>query len=256
VQEVYLDGQPVNGQGQQRICPCEKTTYTLHVITQNGQPEDRQVTVDVYGTCDAPPELPSDVVIEFWSDAPYVDAGQCTTVRWDVSGVDKVFLDDQPVVGQGSEKVCLCEPETYTLHVVKRDGKTEDRQVTVDVYGACETSPEVTVIFRPKHGSVKAGECTYLVWDVQGVKGVYLDDEPVEGSGRRQVCPCEPQTYTLTVIGPDGSAEDYHTSVDVSGSCQTSTQPQAIDPQVIQPIVPILPPLRFIPLETAEPILY
>jgi len=78
-------------------------------------------------------------VINFWSDAPYVNAGQCTTLHWDVEGVREVYLNGNPVAGQGSQQVCLCEAATYTLHVVKLDGSTEDRQVFIDVYGSCET---------------------------------------------------------------------------------------------------------------------
>jgi hypothetical protein len=80
-----------------------------------------------------------ETVINFWSDAPYVNAGQCTTLHWDVKGVREVYLNGGPVAGQGSQQVCLCEAATYTLHVVKLDGSTEDRQVFIDVYGSCET---------------------------------------------------------------------------------------------------------------------
>ena len=41
------------------------------------------------------------------------------------------------MTGQGSRKVCLCAPETYTLHVVKRDGSSEYRKLTVKVRGVC-----------------------------------------------------------------------------------------------------------------------
>jgi hypothetical protein len=80
-----------------------------------------------------------ETVINFWSDAPYVNAGQCTTLHWAVEGVREVYLNGSPVAGQGSQQVCLCEAATYTLHVVKLDGSTEDRQVFIDVYGSCET---------------------------------------------------------------------------------------------------------------------
>ena len=41
------------------------------------------------------------------------------------------------MTGQGSRKVCLCAPETDTLHVVKRDGSSEYRKLTVKVRGVC-----------------------------------------------------------------------------------------------------------------------
>lgn len=143
VSAVYLDGQPVIGQGQQQVCPCERTTYTLRVVKQDGQAVDQPLAVDVYGACATvtiPP--PTKVEIEFSSDAPYVNAGSCTTLRWRVEGVREVYLDDEPVVGQGSKQVCPCAPETHTLHVIKRDGQTVDRALNIGVYGKCETKPD------------------------------------------------------------------------------------------------------------------
>jgi len=46
VREVYLDGEGVAGQGSRRVCPERDTTYTLRVITYNGE-EIRQVTITV-----------------------------------------------------------------------------------------------------------------------------------------------------------------------------------------------------------------
>lgn len=86
-----------------------------------------------------PPPPPPGVTIQFWSDAPYVNAGQCTMLRWNVEGVREVYLNGSPVAGGGSQQICLCQATTYTLHVVKVDGSTEDRQVFIDVYGSCET---------------------------------------------------------------------------------------------------------------------
>jgi hypothetical protein len=80
-----------------------------------------------------------ETAINFWSDAPYVNAGQCTTLHWAVEGVQAVYLNGSPVTGQGEQQACLCQATTYTLHVVKMDSSTEDRQVFIDVYGSCET---------------------------------------------------------------------------------------------------------------------
>ena len=60
-------------------------------------------------------------------------------LHWQVEGVREVYLDGSPVAGYGDQQVCLCEATTYTLHVVKLDNSTEDRQVFIDVYGSCET---------------------------------------------------------------------------------------------------------------------
>jgi len=64
-------------------------------------------------TAVAPPPPAS---INFRSDAPYVNGGSCTTLRWDVDNVRAVALDGQGVVGHSSRQVCPCQQTTYTLN--------------------------------------------------------------------------------------------------------------------------------------------
>ncbi|MFB0534816.1 MAG: CARDB domain-containing protein [Anaerolineae bacterium] len=118
------------------------TAHTPTPTPTGAQPPTPTYTATPYRPTATPtptPPPPSEVVINFWSDAPYVNAGQCTTLHWDVKEVREVYLNGGPVAGQGDQQVCLCEAATYTLHVVKLDGSTEDRQVFIDVYGSCET---------------------------------------------------------------------------------------------------------------------
>lgn len=61
MQAIYLDGQGVTGQGSKQVCPCQQTTYTLRVVKRDGSPENRQVTIMVYGACPAPPAPPTTV---------------------------------------------------------------------------------------------------------------------------------------------------------------------------------------------------
>jgi len=88
-----------------------------------------------------PPPPPPPASINFRSDAPYVNGGSCTTLRWDVDNVQAVFLDGQAVTGHGTKQVCPCQQTTYTLRIVKRDNTSEDRQVTIMVYGSCAPPP-------------------------------------------------------------------------------------------------------------------
>jgi hypothetical protein len=112
--------------------------------TPTGTPPPPTPTPTATPTATSLPPTPTftpypEAVINFWSDAPYVNAGQCTTLHWAVEGVREVYLNGSPVAGQGSQQVCLCQAATYTLHVIKLDGSAEDRQVFIDVYGSCET---------------------------------------------------------------------------------------------------------------------
>lgn len=87
--------------------------------------------------------------INFRSDAPYVNGGSCTTLRWDVDNVQAVALDGQGVVGHGSKQVCPCQQTTYTLSVLKFDNTTENRTVTIMVYGSCAPPASPTTLRPP-----------------------------------------------------------------------------------------------------------
>jgi len=55
VRTAYLDGEPViGGYKEKQVCPCNDTTYTLHVELTDGSTTDRAVTVHVAGVCPSP----------------------------------------------------------------------------------------------------------------------------------------------------------------------------------------------------------
>ena len=61
---------------------------------------------------------------------PYLE---CTTVRWDLDNIDKVYFDGKPTVGHGSAKVCPTETKTYNLLVVAHDGTRTNYPITITV---------------------------------------------------------------------------------------------------------------------------
>ncbi len=64
------------------------------------------------------------------------------------------------------------------------------RSITVNVAA-------LKVAFGADAASVYACQCTALRWDVPSAGAVYLDGDPVERSGAREICPKETRTYTL-----------------------------------------------------------
>ncbi len=74
--------------------------------------------------------------ISFSADSTNINAGDCTFLRWAVDNVAAVYLDGAGVTGHGNKKVCPGSTTTYTLHVVKQNNSSEDRQVTITVTGA------------------------------------------------------------------------------------------------------------------------
>jgi hypothetical protein len=59
----------------------------------------------------------------------------CSTLSWNVDGVDKVFLNGAGVVGHGSQQVCGKRGATlnYTLSLQCLDGSQKSAGLTVNV---------------------------------------------------------------------------------------------------------------------------
>lgn len=77
--------------------------------------------------------------VDFRADSPWVIAGQCTTLRWDVEGVRAVYLNGRGQPGHGSVEVCPTQTQTFVLHVVLNSGYL-DRAITVVVLPAPPTA--------------------------------------------------------------------------------------------------------------------
>jgi len=63
-----------------------------------------------------------------------------------------------------------------------------------------------TIHFTADGESIHRGECTWLRWEVENVREVYLDGEGVVGRGEREVCPTDSMAYKLEVIHADGAS--------------------------------------------------
>jgi hypothetical protein len=62
-----------------------------------------------------------------------------------------------------------------------------------------EEPPEMRIALSADRTRLQSGECATLEWNVQGGFGVELNEQPVERSGQKQVCPEETTTYWLGV---------------------------------------------------------
>ena len=90
---------------------------------------------------DTPTPVPTEeITIEFWADPSVVIAGACTNIRWNVSGVQRVFFGGIEQPFQGSFRDCLCSNERYSLRIIHIDGSDETRTVDVTVNGSCATA--------------------------------------------------------------------------------------------------------------------
>lgn len=71
--------------------------------------------------------------------------------------------------------------------------------------------------FRLDQNPISAGDCTMLRWDTSHAVEVFLEDEPVDANGSRQVCPAAPQVYRLRVVGEE-QEDTYELTLGVNGS--------------------------------------
>ncbi|MBC8332272.1 MAG: hypothetical protein H8E28_09855 [Anaerolineae bacterium] len=74
---------------------------------------------------------------EFWAAPPYINAGECTTLNWNVYGnFKKIYFEGNPVNASGSDSECPSASYTYHLQIVEMDNSTTDHWTSVDVYEA------------------------------------------------------------------------------------------------------------------------
>ncbi len=105
-------------------------------------------------TPDIPTPTPQPYV-RFWIDEDTIQAGTCTTLRWQTDHVKAVLLNGRGMPGLGAQQVCPCENKTYTLHVVYSNEASEDFSIPLYVLGECTTptptwTPELAATDTPR----------------------------------------------------------------------------------------------------------
>ncbi|MCW5881161.1 MAG: hypothetical protein KIS91_09555 [Anaerolineae bacterium] len=87
-----------------------------------------------------PTEPPQPTNPNFRADATIVDTGSCTTLRWDVGGIQAVYLDGVGQSQHGSARVCPGQPTRYILRVVEQDGRPTEWPLQIRVNAAPATA--------------------------------------------------------------------------------------------------------------------
>jgi hypothetical protein len=97
------------------------------------------------------PTLPTptpEPLVWFRLDQNPVQAGSCTTVRWDTSGLQELTLDGEAVAANGSRQVCPVAYQTLTLEVLTNGGDEQTHTLTLGVTGdapVTQAAPTETV---------------------------------------------------------------------------------------------------------------
>ncbi len=88
---------------------------------------------------DTPTPVPASVPsVQFWVDPETIDAGDCTDIHWITENVQRVELGGIEQPFEGVFETCLCDGETYSLHVTYLDDSEQTFYVNIDVVGSCE----------------------------------------------------------------------------------------------------------------------
>ncbi|MCA9949327.1 MAG: transporter substrate-binding domain-containing protein [Anaerolineales bacterium] len=180
------------------------------------------VGVEVVSPNPTPPPAPTATPAPtgfFTVDRTNIKQGECVTFSWSVENIQAVWFypDGQdfnryPTTGQGSKQECPSQTTTYDLRVLRTDGTTEIRQITIFVEPST-AAPRITD-FSVSPTQIQLGQCVTVTWRVEGnVSNVRLARNgatlwagaPL--SGQMQDCPPEAgfAAYTVEATGSAGS---------------------------------------------------
>ncbi|MBN1284950.1 MAG: SH3 domain-containing protein [Anaerolineae bacterium] len=126
IRELYFEGLGVTGNEDRTICPPATHTYVLRVVKLDGSVEERAITV----------YIGNDPSVNFRADRTQIGPSECTTIRWDVEGVQAVYFEGMGTVGHSTAYVCPGATKTYTLKVQRTDGGMQEYYVTIQVDSA------------------------------------------------------------------------------------------------------------------------
>jgi polar amino acid transport system substrate-binding protein len=159
--------------------------------------------------------------INFNVDRTNIRADECVTFRWDVQNVREVYFyadgqnwQDHGVAGQATRQECPDRTTTYNLRVVKGDGATETRQITIGVEAPATEAPRIDNFMVNPSPILQAGQCVNIVWQVTGeLNNVRITRNGADiwngapYSGSMQDCPPGAGTfaYGIEASGPGGT---------------------------------------------------
>ena len=184
--------------GTTQVSPTTHKTYKLTATGTTGS-ASASVIVTV--------SQPSTVTINSFTSSPArVNAGDQSTLQWNVSGATAVTIDHDigSVSLQGMAPVTPTENTTYTLSATGSSG-TVAASTLVSVVPA--GTPVITS-FTAAPSEITAGQSSTLEWNVTGANSVSIDSGigTVSVAGSATITPSDNTTYTLTAQGNSGTA--------------------------------------------------
>ncbi len=203
----------------------------------------------------APTQTPA-ANIQFTVDRSTINAGECVTFSWNVTGARAVYFYQRgqnwqnfPVPAVSSRSECPPQTAVYQLRVERLDNTVEVREITVNVQPVVG-APTIHRFTVTPSDQVILGQCVTLNWWVEGQittirlfrdNTVIWDSAPVNGSTAD--CPAQVgvTTYRIEANGPGGVSNRQQTLTVVAPAQPTAT-PLPNTPTAVPPTPTVAPP--------------
>jgi len=179
------------------------------------------------------PEPAPQYIQSFTTDDEIITAGQCTNLRWRVTGTTTVTLNNERVTGDWKE-VCPKKTTRYTLEAGREQSKLT---VAVLPPPSAPTKPPKIAEFDADDAQIMPGQSTVLRWSVTDAQLILLNDEPqTQPEPNRRVKPAETTTYRLVAINRLGQDEkEFTVQVGQPAPPPVIKSFDADDPELIPP---------------------
>jgi hypothetical protein len=181
------------------------------------------------------PALPTptpEPLVWFRLDQNPVQAGNCTMVRWDTSGLQELALDGEGVAANGSRQVCPVAHQTFTLKVLTNDGDEQTHSLTLGVTGdapATQAAP-TEVVAQNVEATLPPSTPTPLPLTPTAPPTPQVETQSLVGQGgpvATETSPAMTETSPVTLIAePSPGPQVEPISVSVTRPAPEST-PQA-----------------------------
>jgi hypothetical protein len=158
-------------------------------------------------------------VIAFTANPTTINAGQSSTLTWQVTNADNVVISTLGSVAlSGSQAVTPATTTTYTL-TATHGSQTATAQATVTVNSG--SGLPVIVSFAANPATIDFGQSSSLSWVVQNATTVTIDNSigTVGLTGSHAISPASTTTYTITASNANGTVS-AQTKLTVIGSVQ------------------------------------
>jgi hypothetical protein len=137
---------------------------------------------------------PSIKIVRYAAEPAQIEAGQTTTIVWEVQNADQVTISGLGSVDPSAGTSTLAPNQTTTYTLTAKNATSEvTKAITVTVSGAR------VLKFTATPQTILAGEVSTLAWETEGATEVSISGiGVVSPTGTASVSPTQTTTYTIT----------------------------------------------------------